>query len=245
MNQPTKLGIMIAGAYLFHRMFVRGQSAMSMDTTTQQQIQEASGQATSTQPTQQSGSGYQTEMFPMGRGSRSSLVAKLQAKLGFTGKDVDGIFGTMTETALQKRFGVTKIANSVDYERILQAVSIATVPVVPPTTQPPTGQKMTVGEMNKVFYALFKQTSIKGTYQYNIFIDEIAILAQLEKQTDAYLLVYAAYWKAYWKKLGYNFVGAARAERFLRSDIQKANADVFKSVRMKSLIARLQRLNIA
>jgi peptidoglycan hydrolase-like protein with peptidoglycan-binding domain len=48
--------------------------------------------------------------FPIRRGSKGDLVKTLQAKLGFTGKDVDGDFGKKTETKVkefQKSKGLT------------------------------------------------------------------------------------------------------------------------------------------
>jgi peptidoglycan hydrolase-like protein with peptidoglycan-binding domain len=66
-----------------------------------------------TDPDKKSGGGSTTtpkKDFPLRRGSKGDLVKTLQAKLGFSGKDVDGDFGRKTEAKVkefQKANGLT------------------------------------------------------------------------------------------------------------------------------------------
>ena len=250
MNSLTKVGLMLGGAYALHSVLNKSQASGSIlpqEPGTPPYypppvVVPASPAPSSSTPVV---SGYPAGTFPMAKGSRSAHVAKLQTKLGFTGKDVDGIFGTKTETALKTQVGVTRIANSVDYERIMTTGK----PAAPTTPVPaaPTGEKVVVlkGEMNAVFNALFKPVDrVANTYQYLTFIDQDAILAVLEKKSDLYLVHVANYWKGgAWKS--HIFFGTAKAARFIRNDLEKGQAEFLRTVAYKALIARFKRLNIA
>ena len=60
-------------------------------------------------PSQSSGTMYTTESFPLRRGMRGQRVQALQQKLGVK---ADGIFGSETQAALFKQFGITTVTAS-------------------------------------------------------------------------------------------------------------------------------------
>ena len=250
MNSFTKIGLMLGGAYVLHSTLNKSQRGSSRPPQLPGEpppysppvVVQANPAPSSSAPVV---SGYPAGTFPMGKGSRSTHVAKLQTKLGFTGPDVDGIFGTKTETALKTQFGLIRIANSVDFERIM-TVGKPAAPTMP-VPAPATNEKVVVlrGGMNTVFNALFKPVDrVPNTYQYLTFVDQDAIVAVLEKKSDLYLVHFANYWKGgTWKSN--IFFGTAKGSRFIRNDLEKGQSEFLRNVRYKGLIARFKRLNIA
>lgn len=250
MNSFTKIGLMLGGAYVLHSTLNKSQRGSgtapqlpgNQPPYSPPVVVPANPAPTSSTPVK---SGYPAGTFPMAKGSRSAHVAQLQTTLGFAGENVDGIFGKDTEAALKTKFGVTRIANSVDYERIMTTGK----PAAPttPVPAPATAEKVVVlkSEMNAVFNALFKPVDrIANTFQYQTFIEQDAILAVLEKKSDLYLVHFANYWKGgAWKS--HIFFGTAKGSRFVRNDLEKGQSELLRNVRYKGLIARFKRLNIA
>lgn len=60
----------------------------------------------------------QKSLFPLNRGSKNEKVTELQRILGFSGTDLDGDFGSMTETALKSFSGKTTVDSQAELDAL-------------------------------------------------------------------------------------------------------------------------------
>lgn len=69
----------------------------------------------------------ESKVYPLKRGSKGALVRELQVILGFTGKNLDGAFGPITEKALISAYGKSQIANAADFAAFKNKVQSAKI----------------------------------------------------------------------------------------------------------------------
>lgn len=65
--------------------------------------------------------------FPLKNGSKGKAVKIIQALVGFSNKDVDGIWGSNTEKAVQQYLNTNSISQSVFVQKVVQPAYTATV----------------------------------------------------------------------------------------------------------------------